>query len=852
MTRTPAAFRRLHMQIIAPLVAAAVAVGVIATIVAIGLLSTLTDQWVATQAEATGATVQAAVAEAAEDLESLARFATQDDALLNALSEGSAGRVDDAIERLDRATDAELVLVLDEQGVIMNGTGAAGSSFGGASDVEPSGIGDAVTPPHVTFARIGEVDTVLAVRPFEAGSGTYVLAVGYVLDDDFLISVTRGSTDAFAVYDDQERMVATTSRVTSTPLFTEVLEGPSAAVRRALEEAQAGYAEPIAVSTRAGKHSLVSTVVVLPGDIGAQERYLVALSSLEVTEQARTTTTRLITMWSAFAVLVLVGLGGWIARSVSTPLLVLSEGARRVADGDFSTRVRVSGPTEIRELGGSFNAMTESLRERTENLTKKVLELATLYEMSRSLGTSLDLEDLLDSVLESALRIFDVESGYVSLTDRESGLLTMRAVRGPRTDEQDERAVRSSMADWVVREGRPLIFNPPGDRSAAQVDAVTGASAALAVPLGTSEGVVGAITVATHDPVFRFGADDVRLLSTVANHVGMAIGNIELFVSLQGAYLATVKALAAAVDAKDAYTRGHSEGVAVYSLMIGRRLELSSDQMTALEMAAYLHDIGKIGVREEILLKPGRLTDGEMEQMRHHPLIGASILRPVAFPWPIAPVVRHHHEHCDGRGYPAGLQGEEIPLLARVLSVADAYEAMISDRPYRKGRTTAEAVEELRRCAGTQFDERIVDALIAALDDAVPHLATSASSVVEGVESDEARAVFVAICDGMLGAYKRLGGPRLASNLEALVNDEYAQAGLPYRVSGGHLSMTGSDDRDIAAELPLMRAALERLESAMEGPAGRGLVDHFYDEAFESLSDRMRGSAVVMDFRARA
>ena len=173
-----------------------------------------------------------------------------------------------------------------------------------------------------------------------------------------------------------------------------------------------------------------------------------------------------------------------------------------------------------------------------------------------------------------------------------------------------------------------------------------------------------------------------------------------------------VRALAAAVDAKDPYTRGHSDGVATYALRIGNALGFSPEQMIALEMAAYLHDIGKIGISEDILLKPGKLTDAEMSQMRHHPLIGANILKPVAFPWPIAPIVRHHHEHYDGAGYPAGLRTEEIPILARVLTVADSFEAMVADRPYRRGRSQQEAMLELRRCSGTQFDPRIVQVFL--------------------------------------------------------------------------------------------------------------------------------------------
>jgi putative nucleotidyltransferase with HDIG domain len=363
--------------------------------------------------------------------------------------------------------------------------------------------------------------------------------------------------------------------------------------------------------------------------------------------------------------------------------------------------------------------------------------------------------------------------------------------------------------------------------------------------------VIGAIAVGSRDGGFRFSSDDVRLLSTIANHVTIAIGNIELFSSLQEAYLATVRSLAAAVDAKDTYTRGHSDSVAHYANAIAKRLGLSSEQCTALEMAAYLHDIGKIGVREEILLKPGTLDDEEMGQMRHHPLIGANILRPVAFPWPIAPVVRHHHEHFDGSGYPAGLKGEEIPLLARILTVADAYEAMTADRPYRRGRTAEEAVEELHACTATHFDGRVVDAFVEALKEMDDVEVGRGTRAIDEVQPEEAHAIFVAVVDGMFASFRRLGGPRLASNLEAGVNEWFTARAMPFALAAGHLKVDWDAAGSPEMQFEAMRAVLERTAHAMSGTTGRSLVDHFYDEAVSGLSERMRHLAVHLDLYSR-
>jgi putative nucleotidyltransferase with HDIG domain len=528
-----------------------------------------------------------------------------------------------------------------------------------------------------------------------------------------------------------------------------------------------------------------------------------------------------------------------IANTALLPLAAITESARRVAQGDFDVRVDTRGGGGVGQLADAFNGMTESLRERTDSLTKRVSELSTLYDMSYALSSTLDLDALLGSVLDAALRIFGVDTGYVMLRDRATGAYSLRAWRGS-GEAPDERALRSSMSEWVIHQGRPLVFNPPQNGASSDaVDSVTGASAAVCVPLVTSDGTVGALAVGGREAEFRFSSQDVRLLTTIANHLTIAIGNTELFSSLQDAYLATVRSLAAAVDAKDPYTRGHSDSVALFARAAAEHMGLSHEQCTALEMAAYLHDIGKIGISEGILRKPGRLDDEETGTMRHHPLIGANILRPVAFPWPIAPVVRHHHEHFDGTGYPSGLKGEEIPLLARILAAADAYEAMTADRPYRLSRTPEAAIAELRRCAGTDFDPRVVDAMIEALADMDQGGATS-QTVEADVEPSEAHAVFVAIVDGMFAAFRRLGGPRLAGNLESALGEWLEREAPAFSMHAGHVAVSWDLAGDPPAQFAAMRNVVGEMASLMSAATGRSLVDGFYADAISGLSERLR------------
>jgi putative nucleotidyltransferase with HDIG domain len=188
------------------------------------------------------------------------------------------------------------------------------------------------------------------------------------------------------------------------------------------------------------------------------------------------------------------------------------------------------------------------------------------------------------------------------------------------------------------------------------------------------------------------------------------------YMKLRGAYINTVWALVQALEAKDPYTRGHSERVAQYAEAIAGELKLPEKTMETLRYAALLHDIGKIGIARKILNKPGRLNDEEFKRIKAHPEIGAEIIGNIDFLKEAVPAVYHHHEHLNGRGYADGLSGEGIPLLARIMTVADSFDAMTSTRSYRPAMTTEEAITELVACSGRQFDETVVDAFILAMD----------------------------------------------------------------------------------------------------------------------------------------
>jgi putative nucleotidyltransferase with HDIG domain len=216
--------------------------------------------------------------------------------------------------------------------------------------------------------------------------------------------------------------------------------------------------------------------------------------------------------------------------------------------------------------------------------------------------------------------------------------------------------------------------------------------------------------------VGAFDDDDLLLADTVAAQVGAALHRAALSGELERAFMTTLGALSDALESKDAYTADHAEQVAELADRVGNRLGLGGGDLRALRYAALLHDIGKVGVRTEVLTKPGRLTVGEYEEIKAHTVIGAGILARIPFFAEVHPLVRSAHERWDGGGYPDGLAGDRIPLGARIISACDAFHAMTSDRPYRAALGRAAAVEQLRNHAGTQFDPVVAAALLAEVD----------------------------------------------------------------------------------------------------------------------------------------
>ena len=227
--------------------------------------------------------------------------------------------------------------------------------------------------------------------------------------------------------------------------------------------------------------------------------------------------------------------------------------------------------------------------------------------------------------------------------------------------------------------------------------------------------VVGYVFLASRDGT-RYNAQDHALLAGIAAHAGSALGRVALFTRIRDDYAKTIAALSATLDAGEHMPSGHSSRVMEYSMMIGEELGLPFEDVEQLRFAGLLHDIGKTGLPSELLLKPSKLSSEELEKVRAHAQLGASIVDQIEFLKALTPIILHHHERYDGSGYPSGLAGDEIPLLARILAVADSFDAMCSTRAHHKQLTRKQACSELDAQAGTQFEPRVVQALLKALE----------------------------------------------------------------------------------------------------------------------------------------
>jgi HD-GYP domain-containing protein (c-di-GMP phosphodiesterase class II) len=350
-------------------------------------------------------------------------------------------------------------------------------------------------------------------------------------------------------------------------------------------------------------------------------------------------------------------------------------------------------------------------------------ELAYLYDTGQQLRESLDLHDVLARVASDATTLARGNFGTLALIDATSGDLLLKTTynHGTGTVALHQRP----LDEWYVRRcvatNTTVVSSQGADRYRQYFtngEEISRDGSLLCVPMSVHAKVIGAITVVrSAGREAGFATSEIRLVEELASQAVTAVEQAQLFAkvradatALEQGYDTTLKALMAALDAKDDATEGHCERVAKLTVQLAKAMNVAPSLLVHIERGALLHDVGKIGVPDAILKKPKKLNDGEWEAMRKHPLLAGLMVSKIGFLEPALPILLYHHERYDGTGYPFGLKGENIPVEARIFSIIDAYDAMTSDRPYRAAMSHQDAMDEVHRNSGLQFDPEVVDA----------------------------------------------------------------------------------------------------------------------------------------------
>jgi response regulator RpfG family c-di-GMP phosphodiesterase len=359
----------------------------------------------------------------------------------------------------------------------------------------------------------------------------------------------------------------------------------------------------------------------------------------------------------------------------------------------------------------------KEVEELNRQLEKRIRYQGLLYHIVDSISKISQSDDLYQFIVNKAAESCNASKACFLMIDPENGCLIALAQKG--------------FSEKMIGEGIPLRQNGRlhallDHRFSVQssqnqedlfisLDETVRRSGIVTVPLRIRNEPFGLLFVGDKGQSNHFDSEDEFILSVLAEKTALNIENMALYDNLRQNLFASLGSLVGAIEAKDAYTQQHSHRVTLYAVRIAERLGCSVEDIQRIETSGPLHDIGKIGIKDMILNKPGRLTDEEFKEIMGHPLIGANIIQPLGLDEQERAIVRNHHERWDGRGYPDGLDGENIPRLARILTVADSFDAMSSSRAYRSALPLDKCIQELKSNSGSQFDPEIVEAALEVL-----------------------------------------------------------------------------------------------------------------------------------------
>ena len=396
-------------------------------------------------------------------------------------------------------------------------------------------------------------------------------------------------------------------------------------------------------------------------------------------------------------------LGYFSMRNVLGQLIELTNANKKALEDVLSPeKIRELSyeKNEIAVLAQSFTAITDKLEENVKSLelAKRTLQ-SIMDKVGQGISNMENIDTFLELILETVTEAMAGKVGVLLLADRDQKDFWVKAVYGAKYDERQ-------VVRFAAQEGS-LFHKVAATRNSLSIDRLSGEieefkgyknlfrAPMICAPLMSKDKVIGFITVSDR-PSGDFEENERNLLFNLASQTAVAIENSRLNMDAEKTYFETISALALAVDAKDKYSRGHLDRVAYYSVQIAKKMGLDDEEIQTLRDAARLHDLGKIGIPDEVLGKRGPLTDQENDLMGKHPEIGESIIKPIHSLNHLCDIIRHHHEKIDGSGYPDGLRGDEITPLVRITTVADIFDALTTDRPYRERFSREKAFEVLR------------------------------------------------------------------------------------------------------------------------------------------------------------
>ncbi len=392
-----------------------------------------------------------------------------------------------------------------------------------------------------------------------------------------------------------------------------------------------------------------------------------------------------------------------VILSTGFPTLDTAIEALKLGAYDYLTK-----PFHLEEIGEKIKRALLSRKLEEENILFS--NLVSLHEVTRVLASTHDPNALNQTFLDYCVKLIKADGGALSFFENNGHDLYLKEYAGTQfSPDFYERETIKHLCMLLLKTDSPLLWpSAEADQTFSpyippEVDSL------IIFALRTPQRVLGILTLVRAKRSSAFSDLDLEIINVLASQASIAIENVRLYQNIRDNYLKTIRGFALAVEAKDRYTHGHSENVMKYTVVLAKKLGLSDAEIEQVKYAGLLHDIGKIGVAEAILNKPGKLTDEEFEEIKKHPELGARIIADVPFLKSLVPLVLHHHEYFNGTGYPQGIAGNDIPIGARILGVCDAFEAMTSDRPYRQAMPIEKAIAILEQNKHKQFDPAIVD-----------------------------------------------------------------------------------------------------------------------------------------------